>query len=356
MVSYRIQILAVAIVSALLMGALANQAANAKPSALAPLSKTPSSGIGLAANLNRTGGGTLANPTYYDRALKSSLWVRTPGGLVFHSCSYNVPNGSKVDSVHGKITFPGGRIVSLTRCAYPRLVHPAAHPAIRPAGLQAEPLGTHGWMQGFQQDGLPPLGNLYVRYAVPSAPSSGTETDSAWSALANDPNGDVLIQPAVAWGFVSTAKNGVPIPNDSGQYLEMAAYYYWTGNAVAASFVQVKALDTLEAFASATGCDSGGGGCSWLISIYDDNSKAISQFTVGSASAFTTLIGGMFESRSAVNCTQLFANHHLVFRNIIVGTVSGALVDPTFHKRVVDQECSMNTTYTDTSGDITWTP
>jgi hypothetical protein len=217
-------------------------------------------------------------------------------------------------------------------------------------------------MQGFQEDGLAPLGDLYVKYAAPNPPNqtSSTLEDLAWSAFASDPNGDSLLQPLLGWGYVGTLRNGSYTSNSSGLYLEMAAYYYWSGNAVAASFVGINPQDTIEVTMQASGCNSGGGGCTWLEYMFDDNNHAQSVFTVSSSPAYTTLIGGMFESYNATNCNMLFANHHLVWRVISVDTLvapgGGTPMTPSFYKDVVDQECSMQTAYTTTSGDITWTP
>jgi hypothetical protein len=54
----------------------------------------------------------------------------------------------------------------------------------------------------------------------------------------------------------------------------------------------------------------------------DDNNSASSEFSVGTSPAFTTVIGGMYEVYNAKGCQTLFANHHLVFRNLSVGKYS----------------------------------
>jgi hypothetical protein len=211
-------------------------------------------------------------------------------------------------------------------------------------------------MQGFQEDGMPPLGYLDVSYAAPSAPSKTASNllDYMWSALASDPTGDSLLQPSAGWGKAGTIKDGTPISNASGQYLDMAAYYYWSGNAVAASFVKINAKDTLEVNISGYNCNSGGGDCTWFLEIYDENTNGISDFTVGSSPAYTTLIGGMLESDNASGCDMLFANHNIAFRDIYAGTVGGSAVTPSFYENDTDQECSMNSTFNSTGGNIYW--
>lgn len=323
----------------------------------------PSSGIGLKAGLPRAGTGVLADSNYYNRALKSKLWVRTSQGMVFHSCVYNVPNGSHVDSIHGTITRPDGQSQPLTPCAYPRLLQSKQHSALaNPSAASASPAGTNGWLQGFQEDALPPLGFLYGKYAVPNPPNQTASNleDLAWSALAAGPGGNNgLLQPLIGWGYVGTLRNGTYTSNNSGLYMEMASYYFWSGNAVAASFQKVNPQDTIEMQVSATGCSSSGGGCTWLEYMFDDTNPATSEFTVSSSPAYTTLIGGMFESYNATNCNMLFANAHLVWRGLTVDKLDGSPsagtpITPSFYRDVVDQECSMQTTYSSTSGDITW--
>jgi hypothetical protein len=92
----------------------------------------------------------------------------------------------------------------------------------------------------------------------------------------------------------------------------------------------------------------------------DDNNSASSEFSVGTSPAFTTVIGGMYEVYNAKGCQTLFANHHLVFRNLSVGkystTTPFTAIEPHFVKRLDNQQCSMNTAFTSTSGDTTWTP
>ena len=89
-------------------------------------SAVPSSGIGMPEGLNNRGDGVLRSAMYYARALKSKLWLPGPNGLVYQSCVYTVPNGSTVDTIHGRITSPTGAVRPLQRCAYPMLANPAA--------------------------------------------------------------------------------------------------------------------------------------------------------------------------------------------------------------------------------------
>jgi hypothetical protein len=362
---YRLKTLCIAVASFAAVGLALGQQAEATPSSpvtSGQAAQAAPSGIGLATGLNRAGHSTLANPTYYNRALKSKLWYRTPSGMVFHSCYYHVSNGSYVDSVRGRITQPNGQVTSMPQCAYPRLVQPRATPSLTPSAVtRAKPAaGTSGWMQGFEQSGLPALASLSVQYSVPNAPNTSGAEDLQWSALATDANGDALLQPLIGWGGVETLKNGVVIPNASGSYLEMAAYYFWSGNAVSASFVHVNAQNTIDVSIQSENCSNGGSGCTWTLDANDPNTGADSHFNVGTSPAFTTVIGGMFESYFATNCQMLFANHHLVFRNLQVTrwlAVAGLnAILPHFSKRVVDQECSMSTSFTSNSGDITWSP
>jgi len=272
---------------------------------------------------------------------------------------YNVPNGSKVDSIHGRITTPKGRILSLTKCPYPRLVSPKAVYSMKPMKAEAQPLTTDGGMMDFREDGLAPLSYLYVEYAAPSAPSvtSSNLEDYMWSGL-QDANADSVIQPVAGWGYAATQYHGTSTPNNSGLYLDAAAYYYWSGNAVAASFIGFNAGDTLEAGASASGCDSNGANCTWFAWIADVNTGQESQFSVTSSPSYTTIIGGELESYNAIHCNMLFANHNIAWRHLALDDIYGNVVTPNFWTQTFGtQQCSMGTASAGpTGGNIFWTP
>lgn len=53
-------------------------------------------------------------------------------------------------------------------------------------------------------------------------------------------------------------------------------------------------------------------------------------------------------------CDMLFANHNIAFRDIYVDTVAGSAVSPDFYENDTDQECSMNSTFNSTGGNIYW--
>lgn len=324
------------------------------PSAAATAPPDPS-GIDMPAGLNQAGAGPLANSTYYQRALESPDWATTSGGLVFKSCVYNVPNGTEVDSVNNEFIMPNGTTQSVGVCAYPRLVMPQSTQATTDRGTTVHP-ATDGWMQYFGQSGLPALGTLDAGYAGPTAPTTGTtEEDFEFSGL-QPSNGSSILQPVVGWGSVYTGVGGTGTSNGSGDYVWMASYYYWSGNAVAGPFQYVDPNDTIYTTMTASKCSSGGSGCTWNIFMNDVSTTLQSDLVVYSSPAYNWIIGGALESYNGAGCDELFANHHLVWRDISVKTYTGSTVTPSFSKYVVDQECSMNTTYTSTSGDITWTP
>jgi hypothetical protein len=334
--------------------ALATATATAAPPAGATTSPDLS-GIGMPQGLNHAGAGPLVSSTYYQRAVKSSKWAPTSGGLVFKSCVYHVPNGTEVDSVNNKLIMPNGTVQSVKACAYPRLATPQAAPTTTGAGTTAQP-ASNGYMQYFGQSGLPALGSLSVNYAGPTAPTAGTaEEDFTFSGL-EPSDGSSILQPVVGWGSIYTGKNGTGTLNGSGDYVWMASYYYWGGNAVAGAFQYVDPSDTIQTSMTSSKCGASGAGCTWDIHMNDPNTTLQSDLVVYSSPAYHWLIGGAIESYYSAGCDELFANHHLVWRNMSVRTFTGSAVTPSFSKTVVDQECSMNTTYSSTSGDITWTP
>lgn len=332
----RIRSLVPAVLSLILAGVAASQAAYAAPAPSAPVVKIPSSGIGLPANLPAKGVGLLRNAADYEKASKSSRWAQTSAGLVFRSCMYNVPSGSYVDSIHGRITEPNGRVLPLTRCPYPRLAAPNAAPAARPAPAATGGTlsgNTANWIDGFEADGLPHLGYLSATLAAPYPPTLGNGAlwEYQWTALGSL-SADTLLQPAVGWGKLvtqNTNRSGNPLSGDT----EMASYYFWGGNAVSGTFYSVNPLDTLHVSIQGYNCGSGGGGCTWWMQISDQNTGQDSQLTVGSSPTFTSVFGE-FESNvgsiGGTNCQYLFANHHLVWRNLNVIAESGATVTPSY--------------------------
>lgn len=368
---HRIWALGLTVVSLIVAGVPATHAAYAATMASAPAGKVLSSGIGLPANLTAKGVGVLRNSAYYERASKSRLWGQTLAGLVFRPCIYNVPSGSYVDSIHGRITEPGGRVLPMKRCPYPRLAPQNASPAARSTAATGGTLAsnTSTWLDGFEADSLPHLYNLTASLAAPYPPNNTNVSNSLfeyqWTALGSL-SAATLLQPAVGWGRLSVSNWRGPLAGDT----EMASYYYWGGNAVAGTFYSVNPLDTLHVSIQGYNCGSGGGDCTWWMQISDQNTGQDSQLTVGSSPVFTSVIGEL-ESNvgtiSGANCQSLFANHHLVWRNLNVQTQTGATVSPSYYDtgysdvgagRTVWNDSDMNTTTSTTSGetaaDTTW--
>jgi hypothetical protein len=275
-----------------------------------------------------------------------------------------------VDSIHGRITEPDGRVLPLKPCPYPRLIPPGAALSIRSAGATASTLigNTPTWVDGFEADNLPHLSYLSATLAAPYPPTYGTGGmwEYQWTALGSL-SANTLLQPSVGWGTLNVSTYRPPLSGDT----EMASYYFWSGHAVAGTFYSVNPLDTLHVSIQGYNCGSGGGGCTWWMQISDQNTGQDSQLTVGSSPAFTSVIGE-FESNvgaiSGTNCQFLFANHHLVWRHLYVQDQNANTVTPSSYIETgyndkapgqnVWNDSGMNTT-TSTSGgetaaDTTW--
>jgi hypothetical protein len=355
--------------SLILVGIPAGHAAYAAPTAA---SKVPSSGIGLATGLTAKGVDVLQNAAYYARASKSSLWGQTLDGLMYKSCIYGVPNGSFVDSVHGRIIEPDGKVVLTPRCPYPRLVPPGATKPAATRSAAAGPIAaaayhpnTSIWLDGFEADGLPHMSNLTTELSAPYPPNNqGPFYEYQWTALAS--LGNSLLQPAVGWGKLSVSTYRPPLPGD----VEIVAYYINGTIATAGTFYSVKPLDTIFTSIQGYNCGSGGGGCTWDMAITDEQSHQSSTLTVGSSPAYTSVIGeyeGNVGSVGGTNCQSLFANHHLVWRNLSVASEAGNTVTPLYYQNgvydtgagaTVRSNSAMvesdNSPSVDTAADITW--
>jgi hypothetical protein len=305
--------------------------------------------------LNNSGSGVLKSTVYYDRALKSKLWTSTPNGLVYQSCVYSVPNGSKVDTIHGRITLPTGAVQSLQRCAYPALASPVA----------SSTAATSGWLYDFtaNEQAPHPLASVTGNMAAPSPPNeiNTTAQDFAFTGF-QSAGASAILQPIVGWGGLTCIKNGVTCSNDTGPFLWMASNYFWDGNEVSATAKPINPGDTIHFSMSASNCTSSGGGCSWFISMVDNNTTASSAFTVVSSPAYNIYNGGAFESHGANDCNQLFGNGHLAWRGLsaqyFTSPGHAAPWTPTFVPIPVQDPCSMTAINYESGngGDILWTP
>jgi hypothetical protein len=364
----------IAFLAAVTLGALgtsgiAGAAQSARTALSTPNSALPpgrsaaaSSGIGLPGGLNNSGAGVLSSAVYYDRALRSKLWMPTPDGLVYRSCRYTVPDGSTVDSIRGRITLPTGAVRPLRRCAYPMLSRPGASSAPAAAGPSSHTAGTDGWLLDFSAAQPPsgPLASVTGNMAAPSPPNElyTSVDDFAFTAF-QDYSSHSILQPIIGWGGLTCDS----CSNDTGPYLWMASTYAWGGSEVTALAKAINPGDTIHFSMSASNCNSSGGGCSWFISMVDYNTSASSAFTVVSSPSYYSYTGGAFESYNATDCNMLFGNGHLVWRDLSAQYFSSpghaaAYSNPSFEQDIGEQPCGMYAINYAASngGDILWTP
>jgi hypothetical protein len=192
----------------------------------------------------------------------------------------------------------------------------------------------------------------------------GDQSDFAFSGL-QPADESTLIQPVVGWGYldVGNGSSTTTIAPGSDDFMWMAAYHYTSnGNSIAARVRRINPGDTIWNWMEAYNCDRSGGHCHWLIDMADENTGAISSFTVVSAPAYTELDGGEFESYRATSCNMLFGNHHLVWRKLVVSDVNyrpialiSSLPRASMTVRAA-HPCGMQTITTKASngGDIIW--
>jgi hypothetical protein len=364
-----VRLISVALFTSIAVSLVAGQLAVASPQAPHSATATPaaSSGIDLPLGLSGPNAVPLANATFYDRALRSPQWVQIGSGLVYKSCDYSVPNGSYVDSINDKFFLPDGKVETVKPCPYPRLVLPASKGASgKPQATSTQgkvgasaPLSSASVVQGYQQEfyenNVGPIGSLQVDQAAPAKPSAGSANLFDWTGIESSDN-STLLQPILGICGLATSKDGVVIENASTcKYVWMAAYYTWGGNAVAAGVVQVNALDTIEDYMDAESCKAGAWDCTWFMQMYDANTGDASEFTIGTSPPDTVHIGGAYEANNWSVCTDWFSNHHLVWRNLAVyAEESGAPITPSWSKNIYSTACSLSTTDTATSGDMTY--
>ena len=313
------------------------------------------SGIGLA----KTGPKVIASPVLFARALKSRYWTNTPEGMEYRGCFYELPKGTFVDSIHDKFILPSGATQHVSACPYPTIVRsrasvPARHAAadLNPDSQQpAASLNPDSWLISSWWTSPTWLADLYVDYAVPTAPSVYIgQGDFLFSSFENAA-GNSIIQPVLGYGLIQ-GNSGATL---GGKYLWILSYYYWSGNvAVLGGPVKVSPADSIESSLIAAGCNTSGTDCDWRITTTDENSGEYSQEDIGSDPAYTIANSGVLET-DASGCDQLFANGHGVFRHIAIYNSTGAEVTPSW---TIDNEyqCSMTEPTTATSADILYTP
>jgi hypothetical protein len=343
----------------------------------APLSPDGPSGIGLA----KTGPRIIASSALYARALTSSDWTITPNGMVYRGCVYELPKSTIIDSADGKLLLPSGATQPVSACPYATIVPSGAKTAagkvpVRPeanavsAGRTALPALNSGVFSP-QYGGGCPCGNyttfsswtpgiyndwvnyLSDDYQVPTAPSANAGQSVFMFSAFEDGAGDSILQPVLGYGPVE-GNSGVLL---GGNYLWIFAYYAWSGNVfVTGDPQQVKAGQQIDATISASSCNPGGTNCHWYIDAYDINNGADSNEVAYSDPVYTTVFGGALED-NATHCNQLFANGHLVFRNIVVEDKSGSRITPPSPWNVYGNGgCGVSEPTSSTSADILYQP
>jgi hypothetical protein len=342
------------IVGASLIAATTSPLANA---ATRPAVADPS-GIGI-----HTGGAKVeSNVSFFEKARKSRDWTSTPDGMEYSSCVHQIPAGARLDSINNTITLASGAVQKIKDCQYPRLVNPdapsspaplhsAATPSVAPNSASPGPSpSTTTWLGAVGADPGTWMSYLSASYAVPFAPTESGATDYIFSSLENG-SGNTILQPVVGYG-TTNASGKPPKSTIGGNYLWMAPYYVWGNNVAVGNLYRVSALDTIAGLVTSGGCNGTGGDCTWTVSIQDENTGQLSEVTVGSDPSFLYAQGGVLESTTSNNCSQLFANGHGVFRNITLKNGSGNGISPDWY--ILDQvnQCNMHMDYSSTAVDI----
>lgn len=315
------------------------------------------SGIGI-----KTGGPKVeSSALLYDKARKSPAWTSTPDGMEYVSCVHQMLPGEKLDPVNDTITLASGAVQKIENCQYPRLTDPnQPSPSVPPPAAASQPAVSNAvspgaspgttWLGAVWDNPRTWISYMSTSYAVPFAPTETGATDYIFSSLENGGENTIL-QPVVGYG-PTNASGEPPTTTIGGNYLWMAPYYVWGNNVAVGSLYRVSALDTISGIISSGGCNSTGGGCTWTVSIEDDNTGQVSEVTVGSSPSFLYAQGGVLESTTSTNCSQLFANGHGVFRQIALYNGSGNQITTNWFVGNKVNECNLHMTYSSAAVDI----
>ena len=283
--------------------------------------------------------------------------------MEYISCVHQIPPGAKLDSINDTITLASGAVQKIKDCQYPRLVNPDAASSSASLPPDASPFaapnstspgsspGTN-WLGAVWDNPGTWISYLSTGYAVPYAPTETGVTDYIFSSLENGSQNTIL-QPVVGYG-ATNASGTPPKSTIGGNYLWMAPYYVWGNNVAVGSLDRVSALDTISGLITSGGCNSTGGGCTWTVSIEDQNTGQLSEVTVGSDPSFLYAQGGVLEA-GTTDCSQLFANGHGVFRHIALQDGNGNAITPNWYIGNQKNECNLHMTYSSTAVDILYT-
>jgi hypothetical protein len=229
----------------------------------------------------------VSDPAEYAQAVHSKDWVKTPEGLVYHSCAYSVPEGAIAQTSPdgtGEIKETSGAIVHIPACNHPTLADPAGRASGTEAAATASPAATascengdtNWWAETCWRDSTW-INSLTENFSIPSNPSSDGALFFIFPGL-EDSGQDSILQPMLNWGA-----NGSIVTNPNIWYI--MSEYFWSGNWVHSPPKHVNPPGTVTGSIIASGCNSGGGGCAWLITTsVGGNSTSI---TVGTSPAFT---------------------------------------------------------------------
>src|SRR5512142_1450091 len=241
----------------------------------------------------------------YDQALKSSDWVKTPGGLAHKDCVHQVPNDSTIDN--GQVTLPSGARQSLKACTHPRIVKPGATNAAPTTGAARTP-ATNGWQSSTWWNSPTWMRKMTTNYTVPEAPSTNGALNFFFSSMETG-SFDAIVQPVLTYG----GNGGL-----GGNYWYANSWFVGPGGSVTGPTVRAQPGDTVVGSMEGVNCDSNGANCTWAITSTNARTGERSTINVASASSYTWAQSGVFESYGASSCSMLPANRHIGFWNVYV--------------------------------------
>ena len=147
-------------------------------------------------------------PPSYSDASVSADWVAVPGGLAYHSCIYEVPNGSEV-SESGIVTLNGKVIKNIPACPYsgivPALNSTPSNQNRSNLDLDAsEPPATRGFVGGWWLStwwtASADLTKVSIKWKVPANPTNSGATLFLYASIKPTKAASGLLQPVLQWG------------------------------------------------------------------------------------------------------------------------------------------------------------
>jgi hypothetical protein len=262
-------------------------------------------------------------------ALAHPDWVQIPGEIIRPECVHEIPNGSKVETVDGKITgdvtLNGKLLAHYEPCAEEAIATRHPSPSEDRAGRAP---GLDGWVEATQWDDTNQNVDLiYGNWTVPSNPSENGGLIYLFNGI--EPSVQTyILQPVLQYGVGAAG---------GGNYWAVASWLVGTDYVFHSGLETVNPGDTLFGYTEVTG--TSGSTLDWRVEAEDSTTGAYSWITTTSTGLeWSWAYASVLEAYGISSCSQLPSNLYDNFTGTEVyqGTTSYTLTTPGWYGAFYD--------------------